>query len=292
MDNLVIDPEFKNLIPPLTSEERQQLEQNLVDEGCRDALVIWDDIIVDGHNRYEICKKHNIGFEVSEKHFVDREEAKIWIKKNQLGRRNIPIYLKGEYKMDINAWEELKRQAKENVSKGVAESNRHRGETPISTDSEKLGNPKFDTTKKLADDIGVGYNTASQIIQIKKHAPEELKEKLRCGEVSVNKAYDIIKQKSKSKEEPPVMQPDTQEETREEEKENAPVVEPEPQERLDVFSISYFEQIVTQFICNINPLSFGKVMFAEMDEQDKLKYLEKLGEIKKRIEQIENIIKK
>jgi len=84
-----IDPEFKSLIPPLTTEEFTQLEKSIVSEGCRDALVLWDGIIVDGHNRYEICQKHGIPFKTTEMQFSDREEAKDWIDKNQLGRRNL-----------------------------------------------------------------------------------------------------------------------------------------------------------------------------------------------------------
>lgn len=68
-----IDSEFKNLIPPLSSEERQGLESSLLKEGCRDALVLWGDILIDGHNRYEICTKHNIPYKTVQKEFESRE---------------------------------------------------------------------------------------------------------------------------------------------------------------------------------------------------------------------------
>ena len=58
--NLTIDPEFKNLIPPLTSEEYAGLEESILAEGCRDSLVAWHGILIDGHNRYEICEKYGI----------------------------------------------------------------------------------------------------------------------------------------------------------------------------------------------------------------------------------------
>ena len=54
---LEIDPEFKALIRPLRREEYRQLELNLSIDGCREPLVAWGDIIVDGHNRYEICNR-------------------------------------------------------------------------------------------------------------------------------------------------------------------------------------------------------------------------------------------
>ena len=87
--NLKIDLEFKKLIPPLTSEEFALLEENIVRDGCREPLCVWDDVIVDGHNRYAICAKNNIPFHIQPLEFMSREDAQNWICANQLGRRNI-----------------------------------------------------------------------------------------------------------------------------------------------------------------------------------------------------------
>lgn len=84
-----IDPEFHAYIPALSSEERAQLEQNLLEEGCRDPLVVWGDILVDGHNRFEICSRLGIPFATVEKDFPDREAALDWMDAHQLGRRNL-----------------------------------------------------------------------------------------------------------------------------------------------------------------------------------------------------------
>lgn len=86
---LKIDKEFKTLIPPLSPKEYEQLETNIIADGCRDPIVIWNEYIIDGHNRYEICKKHKIGYKVKEMSFESRDEAVVWICTNQLGRRNI-----------------------------------------------------------------------------------------------------------------------------------------------------------------------------------------------------------
>lgn len=86
---LKIDPQFKNLIHPLRKREYLQLEENLLVDGCRDPLIVWNGILVDGHNRYEICTRQQIPFAVIEMHFACREEAVAWICSNQLGRRNI-----------------------------------------------------------------------------------------------------------------------------------------------------------------------------------------------------------
>ncbi len=88
---LKIDPEFKNLIPPLTADEYQQLEQNLINEGCREPISIWNGYILDGHNRYEICTKRDIPFQLCCVDIQCREEAISWICANQLGRRNISL---------------------------------------------------------------------------------------------------------------------------------------------------------------------------------------------------------
>ena len=86
---LKIDGEFQALIPPLTPEEKRQLEENMVAEGCRDALVVWEGIILDGHNRFEICQRLDISYQTVEIELPDREAAADWIDRNQLGRRNL-----------------------------------------------------------------------------------------------------------------------------------------------------------------------------------------------------------
>lgn len=100
-----VDSEFKSLIPPISPNELKGLEESLLNEGCRDPLVTWDDILLDGHNRFEICQKHDVKFKTIDKGFDDRDQAKIWIICNQLGRRNLSpeqkTYLIGiQYKLE------------------------------------------------------------------------------------------------------------------------------------------------------------------------------------------------
>lgn len=87
--NLTIDPEFKQLIPPLMQLERQQLEENIKRDGCREPIALWGNTIIDGHNRYEICRKYNLPFNTIQVDLQSREEAIAWICANQLGKRNI-----------------------------------------------------------------------------------------------------------------------------------------------------------------------------------------------------------
>jgi hypothetical protein len=91
MDKLIIDPEFRDKIPPLTEEEFTLLEENILTDGAVfSPLIVWDNTILDGHNRYEIIQKHpELTYAVQRLVFDNRYEAISWICKHQLGRRNL-----------------------------------------------------------------------------------------------------------------------------------------------------------------------------------------------------------
>jgi len=88
---IIIDAEFKNLLPALSNEESAGLEASLVAEGCRDSLIVWEEegILLDGHNRWGICEKHGINYEIRKISLPDRDAAMDWIDANQAARRNI-----------------------------------------------------------------------------------------------------------------------------------------------------------------------------------------------------------
>jgi N6-adenosine-specific RNA methylase IME4 len=88
---IIIDAELRRLVPPLADEERQALEENILRDGCREPLVVWRgyDILLDGHHRHEICRRHGIEFAITDVDLPDREAAADWIDANQLGRRNL-----------------------------------------------------------------------------------------------------------------------------------------------------------------------------------------------------------
>lgn len=90
MQSVIIDQEFKNLIPPQSPEEHSGLEAMIVAEGCREPLIVWTDgTLVDGHNRYEICTRLNLTYKTVEKEFEGRRAIRVWIRNNQLSRRNL-----------------------------------------------------------------------------------------------------------------------------------------------------------------------------------------------------------
>ena len=88
---LIIDPEYEAMCPPLTEDEYRQLEENILSEGLvLMPLIVWDGTIIDGHNRYKIAQAHpGIEYQTRERQFENRYEAIAWICKNQLGRRNL-----------------------------------------------------------------------------------------------------------------------------------------------------------------------------------------------------------
>ena len=96
MEKFVIDPEFRDKIPPLTEDEFSQLEENILADGSVfSPLVVWGRTILDGHNRYEIIQKHpELVYAVHKMDFDSRYEAIAWICKNQLGRRNLTLQQK------------------------------------------------------------------------------------------------------------------------------------------------------------------------------------------------------
>lgn len=118
LNALKIDPEFQGKIPPLTFEELNQLEANILRDGrIINPIIVWQGLIVDGHNRYTIAKKHpEIPFTVHEKEFASRYEAIIWICKNQLGRRNLTPeqkkYLVGkQYEAEKSSHGEIRKES-------------------------------------------------------------------------------------------------------------------------------------------------------------------------------------
>lgn len=94
MYKIEILQELKDFIVPLDKKEYFQLESNLLSEGCREKIIVWEKnngslILVDGHNRYKLCSKHEIPFEIEKRSFNDISDVKKWMLQNQLGRRNL-----------------------------------------------------------------------------------------------------------------------------------------------------------------------------------------------------------
>lgn len=176
--SIIIDEEFQNLIPPLSAEEYTQLEKNCVKDGIRDPLVVWpqsngDNILVDGHNRWNISANHGgIQFEIRPMMFESREAVKEWIIKNQLGRRNIPPYVRAELALKLKPV--------------IAEKAKERMLNPLQNSAQGT------TRDQIAKAAGVSHDTIHKVEKIQEKASPEAKEALRRGDMSINAVYSGI----------------------------------------------------------------------------------------------------
>jgi|GEM_PF-825891 len=184
---LTIEPEFRDLIPPLTNEERSMLEDSIVKSGCDSPLIVWNGVIVDGHNRYAICQEHGIPFAVLEKEFESRDDALLWIITNQLGRRNLTSYQRGELAIKFEPL--LRAQAKgRQLRKPVNDNSVVQNSAPQNAPFEK-------TRKQLAKLAGVSHDTIDKVKKLSGAVDDDTKLKLRRGEVSINRAYTDLMHK-------------------------------------------------------------------------------------------------
>jgi len=189
MQKLAVDNEFQSLIPKLSNDEYNGLEESIMAEGCRDALVVWNNAIIDGHNRYEICQKHNLPFDTTPMCFESRDDAKIWIIDNQRHRRNISKYDNGI--LSLKKKDILAKKAKENqVLAGKLFGEGHPKE-----DQELMATlPKaLSTREQLAKEAGMSGRTLDKIEKIEAVATDEVKGRVKANEVSINEAYKKIR---------------------------------------------------------------------------------------------------
>lgn len=178
--NLRIDPEFKQLMPPLSPEERESLEASLKAEGCRHAIDTWNGVIIDGHNRYELCTKHGIAFQTKAHEFSDRSEATLWIMNNQLARRNLSAYQRGALVLRMKPL--LAAQAKARMA-----ANTGRLTQPV----ENL--PQGKTRDQLGVQANVSGKTISMVETVERDAPEPIKQAARTGGISTHRAYELTR---------------------------------------------------------------------------------------------------
>lgn len=184
MKNLKINEEFKKLIPPLTQEEFNQLEQNCISDGIREAIIIWNEIIIDGHNRYEISQRYGLPFQTKEMYFKDENEVKEWMILNQFGRRNLSNYQRSVLALQLE--DVFKAKAKENL-----------GKNQYSFPQKSAETKPIETRKELAKVANVSHDTIAKVKHIEQKATPEIKDKLKTGELSINQVYQEIKKEEK-----------------------------------------------------------------------------------------------
>lgn len=204
-----IDQEFKDLIPALTEEEYKQLEANILSEGIRDSLLVWNGILIDGHNRYEIATKHGLSYDVQEKEFADRAEAERWIILNQFGRRNLSSYDRSVLALKLKPIIEAEAKKNQGTRNDLTSV---RNLTEVAAD-EKQGCQKsdkadvvvapkkpIDTKKEIAKAAGVSHDTIAKVEKIQAKATPEIKKAVKSGEMSINQAYQATRREEKKAE--------------------------------------------------------------------------------------------
>lgn len=185
---LKINPKFRDLLPPLTEDEFDGLEKAIIKEGCRHPIVIWNETIVDGHNRYKICTKHNLKFNVTEMSFANEEEAGNWIIQDQFSQRNLEA---AQRTIIALKWK------KHFVEKGLekmSEGGKKRKEGYQNSDNLEPKN-KVDAIKEVAKLAGVSHDTVHKVEQVLKKGSPELVEKMSAGEISIHAASQAVADK-------------------------------------------------------------------------------------------------
>jgi len=191
MVEIKIDPEFQSLVPPMAEDEKRELEASLLSEGNRDPIVVWEGqgILVDGHSRYEICNR--LGVELKpplEMEFDDRDEVKVWILRNQLGRRNLNPFVRTSLTLKLE--ELIRPKAKENLVTSTG------GLKPRPLQKSAKAEP-VDVRKEVAKIAGVSHDTVAKVKVIEQKATPEQREKLVKGDESINAVYKEVKRQEK-----------------------------------------------------------------------------------------------
>lgn len=193
---LKIDPELRDLLPPLTDDEYKQLEKNIVENGFDKNFPImeWHGFIVDGHNRYSICKKHNIEYVVGTLGYETKDEVMEWMLDIQLGRRNLsPIQRIAVAEKYRPIYE---KQAKERQATSTGGANPQL--TPNLVEADKTNNrSENETNSKLAKIANVGKETYRQAKRVLDSNNEELKNRVLSGETSISAGYKELQNEKK-----------------------------------------------------------------------------------------------
>ena len=185
----VILPEMAELLPPLSAEQLDALEADLIKNGCYAPIIVNEDmVIIDGHNRQALCEKHGLPYTMAVFSFEDLLEAKQWALDTQKGRRNLEKWELGKIALKLKPEIEAKARANQSAAGGDKFS-----EKPLSAILPEAVSA-VDTRKELAEAVGLGERTMGKVMQIDENAPDAIKEALDKKELSINKGYDLTRQ--------------------------------------------------------------------------------------------------
>jgi hypothetical protein len=185
--NIIINQELRSFIDPLTPVEYAALERSLLAEGCRDALVTWRDVLIDGHNRYDICQKHGIPFRtVHNNNFETLEDVMLWVIDNNLARRSVSDFQRGM--LALRKKEIVAARAAQRAAEAAPEQGSDTAAEPAADDAV---DPPWSTREDVAKAARVSASTLGQIERIRKTAAPELVDAVRSGTISVSAAANV-----------------------------------------------------------------------------------------------------
>ncbi len=186
--NIVVNEDLKAYIDPLSPDEYDALERSLLAEGCRDSLILWGDVLVDGHNRYAICQKHGLPFNtVQNTSFRTMEDVHLWMINQHLGRRSISDYQRGVLALRRREIE-AERQARAKAERLPAAKPEHEpaegGDVAVAAGVSK----PLQTREDIARAARISPNQVGLIEKIRKQAAPEVEAAVKAGDISINAA--------------------------------------------------------------------------------------------------------
>jgi hypothetical protein len=188
--NITVLEELKAYIDPLTPDEHAALERSILTEGCRDALVLWGDVLVDGHNRYGICQKHNLPFQtVQNTRFQTMEDVHLWMIDQHLGRRSVSDFQRG-----VLALRKREILAERRAQAAAAASATDAPEAPLVDASDSAIRGEGNPLKSRSDIAKAARLSSSQVVnieKIQKQAAPELVAAVKAGTISINAAAAV-----------------------------------------------------------------------------------------------------
>ncbi|QVQ27873.1 hypothetical protein [Achromobacter deleyi] len=185
-----IDEGLRAYIDPLTEDEHAALERSLLAEGCRDALVLWGDLLVDGHNRHALCMKHGIPFQtIQNPRFKSIEDVHLWMIENHLGRRSVSDFQRGV--LALRKKEILQSRTAPEDGSPPWDEDAPAAEGAPREPANVPWTPAVPSRQALARAARISSNTLGQIEKIQKAAAPELVRAVKEGAISINAAAAV-----------------------------------------------------------------------------------------------------
>ena len=187
--NIVVNEELKAYIEPLTPDEHEALERSILAEGCRDALVLWGDVLVDGHNRYGICQKHGLPFQtVQNPRFQSMEDVHLWMIDQHLGRRSVSDFQRGV--LALRKREIMADRKARATTAADTEAAATTPDTPEAAAALPAPSP-LDSREAIAKAARLSSSQVVMIEKIQKQAAPELVAAVKSGTISINAAAAV-----------------------------------------------------------------------------------------------------